>query len=90
MTTAQPLQIPFTEFHETGNFIHSQTTKLPKFQENTQNIWNSQKNDVPLQVNKQNSQKTSHMPTLTWIGKEKVVNHHLGVIKMMCSILVMY
>lgn len=79
MTTAQPLQIPFTEFHETGNFIHSQTTKLPKFQENTQNIWNFQKNDVPLQVNKQNSQKTSHMPTLTWIGKEKVVNHHLDV-----------
>lgn len=79
MTTAQPLQIPFTEFHETGNFIHSQTTKLPKFQENTQNIWNSQKNDVPLRVNKQNSQKTSHMPTLTWIGKEKVVNHHLDV-----------
>lgn len=79
MTTAQPLQIPFTEFHETGNFIHSQTTKPSKFQENTQNIWNSQKNDVPLQVNKQNSQKTSHMPTLTWIGKEKVVNHHLDV-----------
>lgn len=79
MTTAQPLQIPFTEFHETGNFIHSQTTKLPKFQENTQNIWNFQKNDVPLRVNKQNSQKTSHMPTLTWIGKEKVVNHHLDV-----------
>lgn len=79
MTTAQPLQIPFTEFHETGNFIHSQTTKLPKFQENTQNIWNSQKNDVPLRVNKQNSQKISHMPTLTWIGKEKVVNHHLDV-----------
>ena len=79
MTTAQPLQIPFTEFHETGNFIHSQTTKPPKFQENTQNIWNSQKNDVPLRVNKQNSQKTSHMPTLTWIGKEKVVNHHLDV-----------
>lgn len=79
MTTAQPLQIPFTEFHETGNFIHSQTTKLPKFQENTQNIWNFQKNNVPLQVNKQNSQKTSHMPTLTWIGKEKVVNHHLDV-----------
>lgn len=79
MTTAQPLQIPFTEFYETGNFIHSQTTKLPKFQENTQNIWNFQKNDVPLRVNKQNSQKTSHMPTLTWIGKEKVVNHHLDV-----------
>ncbi len=79
MATAQPLQIPFTEFHETGNFIHSQTTKLPKFQENTQNIWNFQKNDVPLQVNKQNSQKSSHMPTLTWIGKEKVVNHHLDV-----------
>lgn len=79
MTTAQPLQIPFTEFHETGNFIHSQTTKLPKFQENTQNIWNFQKNDVPLRVNKQNSQKTLHMPTLTWIGKEKVVNHHLDV-----------
>lgn len=79
MTTAQPLQIPFTEFHETGNFIHSQTTKLPKFQENTQNIWNFQKNDVPLRVNKQNSQKPSHMPTLTWIGKEKVVNHHLDV-----------
>lgn len=79
MTTAQPLQIPFTEFHETGNFIHSQTTKLPKFQENTQNIWNFQKNNVPLRVNKQNSQKTSHMPTLTWIGKEKVVNHHLDV-----------
>lgn len=79
MTTAQPLQIPFTEFHETGNFIYSQTTKLPKFQENTQNIWNFQKNDVPLRVNKQNSQKTSHMPTLTWIGKEKVVNHHLDV-----------
>lgn len=79
MTTAQPLQIPFTEFHETGNFIHSQTTKLPKFQENTQNIWNFQKNDVPLRVNKQNSQKISHMPTLTWIGKEKVVNHHLDV-----------
>ena len=79
MTTAQPLQIPFTEFYETGNFIHSQTTKLPKFQENTQNIWNSQKNDVPLRVNKQNSQKTLHMPTLTWIGKEKVVNHHLDV-----------
>lgn len=79
MTTAQPLQIPFTEFYETGNIIHSQTTKLPKFQENTQNIWNSQKNDVPLRVNKQNSQKTSHMPTLTWIGKEKVVNHHLDV-----------
>lgn len=79
MTTAQPLQIPFTEFYETGNFIHSQTTKLPKFQENTQNIWNSQKNDVPLRVNKQNSQKISHMPTLTWIGKEKVVNHHLDV-----------
>lgn len=79
MTTAQPLQIPFTEFHETGNFIYSQTTKLPKFQENTQNIWNSQKNDVPLRVNKQNSQKTLHMPTLTWIGKEKVVNHHLDV-----------
>lgn len=79
MTTAQPLQIPFTEFHETGNFIHSQTTKLPKFQENTQNIWNFQKNNVPLRVNKQNSQKPSHMPTLTWIGKEKVVNHHLDV-----------
>lgn len=79
MTTAQPLQIPFTEFHETGNFIHSQTTKLPKFQENTQNIWNFQKNNVPLRVNKQNSQKTLHMPTLTWIGKEKVVNHHLDV-----------
>lgn len=79
MTTAQPLQIPFTEFHETGNFIHSQTTELPKFQENTQNIWNFQKNDVPLRVNKQNSQKPSHMPTLTWIGKEKVVNHHLDV-----------
>ena len=79
MTTAQPLQIPFTEFHETGNFIHSQTTKLSKFQENTQNIWNFQKNDVPLRVNKQNSQKISHMPTLTWIGKEKVVNHHLDV-----------
>lgn len=79
MTTAQPLQIPFTEFHETGNFIHSQTTKLPKFQENTQNIWNFQKNNVPLRVNKQNSQKISHMPTLTWIGKEKVVNHHLDV-----------
>ena len=79
MTTAQPLQIPFTEFHETGNFIHSQTTKLPKFQENTQNIWNFQKNNVPLRVNKQNSQKKSHMPTLTWIGKEKVVNHHLDV-----------
>lgn len=79
MTTAQPLQIPFTEFYETGNFIHSQTTKLPKFQENTQNIWNFQKNDVPLRVNKQNSQKISHMPTLTWIGKEKVVNHHLDV-----------
>ena len=79
MTTAQPLQIPFAEFHETGNFIHSQTTKLPKFQENTQNIWNFQKNDVPLRVNKQNSQKPSHMPTLTWIGKEKVVNHHLDV-----------
>lgn len=79
MTTAQPLQIPFTEFHETGNFIHSQTTKLPKFQENTQNIWNFKKNDVPLRVNKQNSQKISHMPTLTWIGKEKVVNHHLDV-----------
>ena len=79
MTTAQPRQIPFTEFHETGNFIHSQTTKLPKFQENTQNIWNFQKNNVPLRVNKQNSQKTLHMPTLTWIGKEKVVNHHLDV-----------
>ena len=79
MTTAQPLQIPFTEFHETGDFINSQTTKLPKFQENTQNIWNFQKNNVPLRVNKQNSQKTSHMPTLTWIGKEKVVNHHLDV-----------
>jgi adenine-specific DNA-methyltransferase len=79
MTTAQLLQIPFTEFHETGNFIHSQTTKLPKFQENTQNIWNFQKNNVPLRVNKQNSQKPSHMPTLTWIGKEKVVNHHLDV-----------
>ena len=79
MTTAQPLQIPFTEFHETGNFINSQTTKLPKFQENTQNIWNFQKNNVPLRVNKQNSQKSSHMPTLTWIGKEKVVNHHLDV-----------
>ena len=79
MTTAQPLQIPFTEFYETGNFIHSQTTKLPKFQENTQNIWNFQKNNVPLRVNKQNSQKTLHMPTLTWIGKEKVVNHHLDV-----------
>lgn len=79
MTTAQPLQIPFTEFHETGNFINSQTTKLPKFQENTQNIWNFQKNNVPLRVNKQNSQKPSHMPTLTWIGKEKVVNHHLDV-----------
>ena len=79
MTTAQPLQIPFTEFHETGNFIHSQTTKLPKCQENTQKIWNFQKNDVPLRVNKQNSQKPSHMPTLTWIGKEKVVNHHLDV-----------
>lgn len=79
MTTAQLLQIPFTEFHETGNFIHSQTTKLPKFQENTQNIWNFQKNNVPLRVNKQNSQKISHMPTLTWIGKEKVVNHHLDV-----------
>ena len=79
MTTAQLLQIPFTEFHETGNFIHSQTTKLPKFQESTQNIWNFQKNDVPLCFNKQNSQKTSHMPTLTWIGKEKVVNHHLDV-----------
>lgn len=79
MTTAQPLQIPFTEFYETGNFIHSQTTKLSKIQENTQNIWNSQKNDVPLRINKQNSQKTSHMPTLTWIGKEKVVNHHLDV-----------
>ena len=79
MTTAQPLQIPFAEFHETGNFIHSQTTKLPKFQENTQNIWNFQKNNVPLRVNKQNSQKPSHMPTLTWIGKEKVVNHHLDV-----------
>ena len=79
MTTAQPLQIPFTEFYETGNFIHSQTTKLSKIQENTQNIWNSQKNDVPLRVNKQNSQKPSHMPTLTWIGKEKVVNHHLDV-----------
>lgn len=79
MTTAQPLQIPFAEFHETGNFIHSQTTKLPKFQENTQNIWNFQKNNVPLRVNKQNSQKTLHMPTLTWIGKEKVVNHHLDV-----------
>lgn len=79
MTTAQPLQIPFTEFHETGNFINSQTTKLPKFQENTQNIWNFQKNNVPLRVNKQNSQKTLHMPTLTWIGKEKVVNHHLDV-----------
>ena len=79
MTTAQPLQIPFTEFHETGNFIHSQTTKLSKFQENTQNIWNFQKNNVPLRVNKQNSQKTLHMPTLTWIGKEKVVNHHLDV-----------
>ena len=79
MTTAQPLQIPFTEFHETGNFIHSQTTKLSKIQENTQNIWNFQKNNVPLRVNKQNSQKTLHMPTLTWIGKEKVVNHHLDV-----------
>lgn len=79
MTTAQPLQIPFTEFHETGNFIKSQTTKLPKCQENTQKIWNFQKNDVPLRVNKQNSQKISHMPTLTWIGKEKVVNHHLDV-----------
>ena len=79
MTTAQLLQIPFTEFHETGNFIHSQTTKLPKFQENTQNIWNFQKNNVPLRVDKQNSQKPSHMPTLTWIGKEKVVNHHLDV-----------
>lgn len=79
MTTAQPLQIPFTEFHETGNFINSQTTKPPKFQENTQNIWNFQKNNVPLRVNKQNSQKPSHMPTLTWIGKEKVVNHHLDV-----------
>lgn len=79
MTTAQPLQIPFTEFHETGNFIHSQTTKLPKFQENTQNIWNFQKNNVPLRVNNKNSQKTLHMPTLTWIGKEKVVNHHLDV-----------
>ena len=79
MTTAQPLQIPFTEFYETGNFIHSQTTKLSKIQENTQNIWNFQKNNVPLRVNKQNSQKTLHMPTLTWIGKEKVVNHHLDV-----------
>lgn len=79
MTTAQPLQIPFTEFYETGNFIHSQTTKQSKIQENTQNIWNFQKNNVPLRVNKQNSQKTSHMPTLTWIGKEKVVNHHLDV-----------
>ena len=79
MTTAQPLQIPFTEFYETGNFIHSQTTKLSKIQENTQNIWNFQKNNVPLRVNKQKSQKPSHMPTLTWIGKEKVVNHHLDV-----------
>ena len=46
MTTAQPLQIPFTEFYETGNFIHSQTTKLPKFQENTQNIWNFQSKKI--------------------------------------------
>lgn len=79
MTTAQPLQIPFAEFHETGSFINYQPSKLPKTQENNQNIWNFQKKHVPLRDNRQNSHKTLHMPTLTWIGKEKVVNHHLDV-----------